>query len=156
MMVALDINANDLVALVQQEFNRVKVPCQAAMAKEFHRIVIANFEQDGGEDRPEEWEKLRYMYAEAVHGGDRTPRLQLSGDLLASIDIGDTEMDAASVFTYNPYASFHQNGGVSEFGGKSYNIPARPFFPIVGEEVTPYTTDKCVAACEEKLTELLK
>lgn len=158
MNATLTIDEPAFLNSIMAEFQKVKVPCQAAMAKEFHRIVIANFEESDGEDRPQTWDKLRYMYANEKHDGDRTPHLTLSGTLKNSIDIGDNLEDYASVFTFNPYAADHQNpdGFESEFEGKKYHIPGRPFFPIVDNEVIPYTAQKCVDACEAELVRSLK
>ena len=141
---------------VMAEFQKVKVPCQSAMAATFYNTVMANFDGGEGQDRPIEWEKLRAGYANFAHGGDRTPRLQLSGELKSSVQGNDMNPDAAVIFCDSPYGSFHQEGGTSYWNNKSYEIPARPFFPIANGEVTPQTTQKCLEACEQELIARLK
>ena len=152
MTLTIDIDANAFAASLGEELARVKVPCQAAMANTFATVVHHNFGEDG-EDRPSEWPQLRKGYADRFHGGDRTPKLILSGELQRSIEIDETSGDAASVSTANPYADLMQNGGLNEEG---FPIPARPFFPIVGNDVTPYTAQKCVDACVAELERSLR
>lgn len=156
MNVELTIDEPAFLNSVLAEFQRVKVPCQAAMATTVYNTIMDNF--DGGQlqDRPIEWQPLREGYALFKHGGDRTPRLQDTGDLKRSIQGDDSNPDVATVFCDSPYGSFHQKGGESEFGGKIYDIPARPFFPIVGDELTPLTTQRCLDTCTETLETILK
>ena len=151
MTVTLDIDTSAFASSLEAEFARVKVPCQAAMADAFAGVVDANFGAAGnaGQDRPIEWENLRSKkYAKRV--GRTHATLELDGDLRSSVWVLPDAEDAAIVETSHFYAGTHQ------FGDPSRNIAERPFFPIIGDEVTPFTTDKCVAACAEKLTELLK
>jgi phage gpG-like protein len=152
MNATLTIDEPAFLNSIMAEFQNVKVSCQAAMANAFATVVNHNFGQDG-EDRPTAWPALGKSYAIDYHDGDRTPTLQLYGNLQASIDIEEGNPEYASVFTNNPYADLQQFGGESEQG---FRIPARPFFPIVGNEITPYTTQKCVDACEVELTRSLK
>lgn len=152
MTLTLDIDQSAFEKSVLDCFASVKVPCQAAMANTFATVVHHNFGDDG-EDRPSEWQPLRKGYAERYHGGDRTPKLILSGDLQRSIEIDEAGEEAATVSTSNPYAILMQEGGQNEEG---FNIPARPFFPIVGGEATPYTAQKCLDACGAQLERSLR
>lgn len=156
MTATLTIDEPAFLNSIMAEFQKVKVPCQAAMAVTVYNTIMDNF--DGGQlqDRPSDWEPLRTGYAALVHGGDRTPRLQLSGELKRSIQGDDSNPDGAAVYCDSPYGSFHQEGGTSNFMGRNYEIPARPFFPIVGSELTPLTTSRCIDACEETLKEMFR
>jgi len=156
MNVDLTIDESAFLNSIMAEFQRVKVPCQAAMALTVYNTIMDNF--DGGQlqDRPSEWQPLRPFYAIVRHGGDRTPRLQLSGDLKKSVHGDDSNMEAASIFCDSSYGNFHQEGGETEFHGKFYDIPARPFFPIIDGEVTPLTTQRSLDACKETLETMLK
>ena len=127
-------------------FDAIKVNCQAAMANRFASIVHNNF-GFGGEDRPTPWPSLSSKYAKEFHGGNRVPTLQLTGELQSSIQIDDTKYEAASVWTDNEYASEHQYG--------SEILPARPFFPMIGDSLTPYSERECVDAAQGELNRIL-
>lgn len=144
----LSIDGNELENLIEQEFNRVKVPIQAAMANRCASIIHNNF-GTSGEDRPTEWPILSANYAKEFHDGNRIPTLQLKGDLQSSVEIDENSFDAASVFTNNKYALQHQNGDDSK------NLPARPFFPIINGELTDYTAAECVDAAKRELEKQL-
>jgi phage gpG-like protein len=156
MTVTLDIDQSAFEKSVMEVFSSVKVPCQSAMAVTVYNTIMANF--DGGEmqDRPIDWEPLRPFYASIKHNGDTTPRLQLNGTLKKSVQGEDSSFDSAVVYCDSPYGDFHQKGDVTEFNGKEYKIPARPFFPIVDNELTPTTTQRCLNACVETLQERLR
>lgn len=156
MNVALTIDEPGFIQSVKQCFEKAIPPCETAMAQQFAEVAYENFDRDI--DRPIKWEKLKRGYAYLVHGGDRTPRLQLSGDLRDSILNGVTAStgDGATVSTNIPYGALHQEGFVSYFEGEEYDIPARPFMPIDGGEVTSKTADLCVSACEQELAERLR
>ena len=149
MTATLDIDVAAFEQSIDAEFNRVKIPCQAAMAHTLATIINHNF-GDEGEDRPSDWKDLSWNYARRFHDGNTTPKLQLSGNLQASVQIDESGEDAAIVFTENDYATEHQYGSLD---GK---LSVRPFFPIVGGELTEYSTQKCVDACEKQLVELLR
>ena len=140
----------DLAEQVQAKFEEVRVPIQAAMANRFASIVHNNFGQEG-EDRPTQWPMLSRNYANAFHDGSRIPTETLSGDLQSSIQIDETNPDAAVVWTDCPYAAEQQNG--------SAHVPARPFFPIIGvgsgASLTPYTLDQVMRAAENEAERLL-
>lgn len=136
--------------LISQELqNAIKMGVQNAMANRFATVVDRNF-GDSGEDRPSIWPILTKKYADEYKSSDRTPNLQLTGDLQSSIEIDEMNPDESSVFTNNPYAMDHQIG-VSEI-----NLPARPFFPILEDGVvTDYTTEQCIRAAEIEINRVL-
>ena len=131
-----------------QDFARLivsdlKQKVQSAGAFRFAEISFNNF-GFSGEDRPEVWPILSASYAKEFHGGQRIPTLQLTGALQESISIESTP-EMAVVFSDNEYALDHQEGN------ESTNLPARPFFPIVGEQITPYAEAQCLDAAQAEL-----
>ena len=154
MNVTLDMDSEAFAQSVGAELAVLKVPCQAAMAMSFAEDAYNSFGVDG-QNRMSEWPALSMAYALKKHGGDTTPTLVLSGELRESIrnGIDATNEDAATVSTDVPYADLMQNGGVN---ANDRVVPARPFFPIVGDEVWQPTADKCVDACRQVLEERLR
>ena len=151
MTITLDIDANTFASGLEAIFARVKVPCQAAMANAFAGVVDSNFGSAGneGQDRPIEWENLRSKkYAKRV--GRTHATLELEGELRSSVYVLPDGEDAAIVETLHSYAGTHQ------FGDTSRNIAERPFFPIMGNEVTEFTTQKCLESCAAELERSLK
>lgn len=136
---------------VMAEFQKVKIPCQAAMAEAFRGVVNANLGDEGVTDKPQ-WDALQNSrYAKRVNRTEATLRLTASESakvggipelLYNSTGMEVANPDFASVWNSCEYADYHQ------FGGK---VPARPFFPIANGEVTETTKDLCVAACEKEL-----
>ncbi len=115
------------------------VRVQDAMANRFATLVHENFGA-GGTSRPTEWMPLTSRYALSHHDGDRTPTLQLSGDLQNSIQIFEGSPDHSAVFTDNEYAALHQ------WGDASTNLPARPFFPMTREGLSEYAVEQVTEA----------
>ena len=150
----------DLNGIIPQDLmDDVKIHTQDAMANEFYEITMANFGPGEGENRPEEWPDLKQGYANEAHDGDVTPTLILSGDLQESITPLLGELESASVYTDSPYAN-HQWGFQTEFHGKVIDIPARPYFPIVGDEnesvLTDYAAQKCLEAAQRAVDRKLQ
>lgn len=144
MTIEISINELGLERMVEEVFNRVKIPVQAAMAGEFREITLANFGASGVA-RPRDWAELSKRYSKRVHRDYAT--LHLNGDLFDSIEIDPFSEDGAAVFTNNPYASTHQ------FGDASRNIPARPFMPIqLDRELTPYARNRVLEAAGDALS----
>jgi phage gpG-like protein len=94
-----------------------------------------------GIDRPQEWPQLKKRYAAEFHDGDTTPTLMLDEEkhtlvngavphLVDSFRAEATE-NSASLTNESPYADVHQLG----LGA----VPARPFYPVQGSELTPKT-----------------
>jgi phage gpG-like protein len=144
------IDSQAFASSIMAEFNRVKIPCQAAMAEAVMETTRNNFGQSG-EDRPVEWEALKdSRYAKKV--GRDYATLNLNGELESSITFDGSNADAAVVYCDNEpvYATAHQYG--------EGRMPERPFFPIVpmSNELTPTMQAKCLDVCDRTLTELLK
>lgn len=114
-------------------------------------ICHNNFGFDG-QDRPQPWPQLGESYAEEFHDGERTPTLQLSGELQQSIKIEASNGDHASVFTDNDYASAHQWG----IPGR---LHARPFFPLIGDEnmsvLTPFAESEAINAATSEVERII-
>ena len=142
MNIELTFDETELVRIANEQLPPVKIPCQAAMAWRFAEITHHNFGNDG-EDRPALWPALTAKYAREFHQGVQTPKLILTGELQDSIKIDASHAEAATVFTQNEYATMHQFGDGP--------VPARPFFPIVGSDFTPYTTAQCLESCATEL-----
>ncbi len=85
-------------------------------------IAMLNFGADGMA-RPYPWRKLKQRYANKFHSGDTTPKLILSGAMLASFkhSVSDT---SATLTNTAEYADSHQ------FGEGFRGLPARPYYPI--------------------------
>lgn len=132
----------------------LRVPVQDAMATRLQDIVQSNFGPGEGEDRPTPWQKLSQGYAKAAHGGDTTPTEILTGDMRDSIQVESGNPEFSRVFTNIDYASIQQ------WGGGDWDTPARPFFPLVGDEnsaqLTEYSQAEIRAAAEEAVAERLK
>jgi len=154
MTVTLTIDEPAFLNSIMAEFQKVKVPCQAAMANAFYEITMKICGAGDGEDRPSEWIGLGKgvpgsKYAKKV--GREVATLELDGNLATSVWTVSENQEYATVSTTNQYATAHQWG--------EGNQPPRPFFPITGPEgetVTQYTTQKCVDACEAELARSLK
>lgn len=147
MTFTLQLELGDL--LHQQLIDEIKIGCQAAMANRFASVVHNNFGGFGGEDRPFPWQSLSRGYADEFHGGSRLATLELTGALRESIQIDDTSYEAAKVWTDNEYAFDQQNGN------SETRLPARPFFPMVGDSFAPYTESECIAAAQAELERIL-
>lgn len=122
---------------------------ETAMAYRFYTITDRNLGSGGGEDRPTPWPALSANYAREFHGGNRIPALILSGELQRSIQVQESSGDGAAVYTDNEYAADHQ------FGVPEHKLPARPFFPIVGDSLTAYSEAQVLDAANNELQRTL-
>lgn len=114
-----------------------------AIASRVHSIVLKNF-GESGLDRPSSWSPLSPRYANRVKRTFAT--LELSGNLKRSVR--STSSPAEAVIWQDssvPYGAAHQFG--------SEKLPARPFFPMVGDGVTPFVEQQISEAVEESITE---
>lgn len=144
MTVEIAIDESELVNLVTNEFDKIRVPVQDAMAERFEIMVKQNIGSQDGDYRPTEWSPLSKGYAKRV--GRPYATLKLTGELENSI-ARESSSDEASVVCSISYAAEHQYGE-----GK---LPARPFFPIMSGEFTDIAVEQCVDAAKVKLQELL-
>lgn len=143
-----ELTIDDSRMIPEGFWETVQSGCETAMAHAFASVAYNNFGFKG-EDRPSVWPALSYDYAKVFHNGNRIPKLQLTGDLQESIQIQESTGDGALVHTDNPYALDHQEGVPER------NLPARPFFPMIGREVMPYTFKKCMEAANIHLQKIL-
>ncbi len=131
------------------ESDMVKI--QNSMAIPLGDIVMNNFGYEG-QDRPLPWPVLGSKYALEFHGGDRTPTLELSGDLKAATKIQPSNGEYARVYNDSDYAALHQWG----VPGK---LHARPFFPLVGDEtnstLTPFAESEIMSAATAEIERIL-
>ena len=156
MQFTAQIDVNALGNAIEETFNRVRIPVQAAMAETCFDVTINNFGMSG-EDRPVEWESLDDKYAKRVGRSFATLDLKefkkegSDKKLIDSVDWNADNPDFALVYLNDPpvYAAAHQWG---ESG-----MPERPFLPIVkgSETLTPYTEGKCLDAANKALQEAL-
>ena len=157
MTATLTIDEPAFLNSIMAEFQKVKVPCQAAMAEAFRSVVDGNLGDKDFKDIPHDWDGLSSKYAKRI--GRAYPTLRMNGVeaaimgaepnlLYDSTRIEVTNPDFATVYNDCEYASAHQFG--------EGNMPPRPFFPISGNEVLPYTTQKCLDACEAELERKLR
>ena len=150
MNATLVIDEQTFINSVQAEFDKVKVPCQAAMAQAFRGVVNANLGDAGVQDKPD-WSPVTSKYAKRVGRTDAT--LRLTATEAAKVGgIPELLYDSTGVEVTNPDASFVWNG--CEYAEKQQD--ARRFFPIVNGEVTQATQDVCVDACRKELEARLR
>jgi phage gpG-like protein len=142
----VSITISGLDELLTDELRELKQAAQAAMAEKFFEITRENF-GDNGVDRPIEWPALGFKYAMRV--GREHATLFLTGELEASIQIDSSNPDFAEVFTENEYAAAHQLG--------TQQLPARPFFPIVGDmqlesaQLTNFAQEEVLKAAQQAI-----
>lgn len=108
---------------------RDTTPVMRAMGNVFKSITEGNFSSHGAEFRTSEW-------AAKKDGSPAT--LKKSGLLSHSFHLTVTRT-TASVSNPTPYAAAHQ------FGYQKRNLPARPFYPIIDDKLTP-AAEKMIAA----------
>ena len=149
---AFEAFASDLIA----RFESVKQPVQAEMAHTFWDIVQSNL-GEFGIDRPHTWPPLSNRssvgraYIRKV--GRTFATLLETGALSQAIKWDGTQSDKATVSVSDsdcPYATRHQ------FGAPEHALPERPYFPIVGDEVLPFTMDQVLESAANELDRALK
>lgn len=77
------------------------------------------------------WKKLDIKYAKKFHDGDRTPRLELSGDMKAAL--GWEETDNGIIFGILDDEQAPKADGHNNLSGRS-SLPLRRFIPDEGEK----------------------
>jgi phage gpG-like protein len=132
--------------------DEIRIGCQSAMATAF-KITAQNNLGTEGEDRPFAWKDLSNSprgkkYQKQV--GRSIATLYETGALAESIMVDESNQpESASVVCESEYGYDQQNGNADT------NLPARPFFPMVNDEVTEYTTAKCLEAAQDRLETIL-
>lgn len=123
-----------------------------AMGKAFFDISRANLGVSGV-DRPTPWPALSERYKRQLQrnspGSPLIPTLLRSGSLLNSIRI-QSDSTSCKVYSNSPYAASQQ------YGYKGRNLPARPYFPIVGDELTVFANGKVLAAANSEMLKIVK
>jgi hypothetical protein len=132
--------------------DEIRTGCQSAMATAF-KITAQNNLGTEGEDRSFPWKDLSNSprgkkYQKQV--GRSIATLYETGALSESIKVDESmQPESASVVCESEYGFDQQNGNPETM------LPARPFFPMLGDEVTPYTTEKCLEAARDRLETIL-
>lgn len=126
------------------------------MARKFYEITLSNIGVSG-EDRPAAWPPLsknyiRYLKRKSF-GTPLIPTELRKGTLRSSITI-QTNHNSTTVYSNNPYIAAQQ------YGDAKRNLPARPFFPVMGEhglyaELTPNAEAKILAAAIMEMGKIL-
>ncbi len=116
-----------------------------AAGAEFLQITRESFGANGT-NRPAPWPPLSSAYQRRIkYFGP--PKLIRTGVLMNSIRLRVDNSQYAEVFTNCPYAAVHQ------FGGR--HIPARPYFPVIGTELTPYAAERINRVLNLKLQAMI-
>lgn len=121
------------------------------MAKRFWQITRANI-GTSGVDRPKPWPALSLKYIQALKRkgqGPFIPTLLRSGSLLNSIGLISSG-NTAEVYSDSPYARAHQ------FGYAPRNLPARPYFPAINDELTDYANRQVITAAVQEITDIVR
>jgi phage gpG-like protein len=132
--------------------DEIRIGCQSAMATAF-KITAQNNLGESGEDRPFPWKYLSnsprgLKYQKQV--GRSIATLYETGALHDSIVVDESNQpESASVVCESEYGYAHQ------YGDSDTYLPARAFFPMVNDEVTPYTEAKCLEAAQDRLETIL-
>jgi len=129
---SLKITRNDISPQLTKLANAAKNPEKVyrSMGTTFMAITMGNFNDVGSDYRPAAWANKK----------DGTPsKLQKSGTLSRAFFL---EVTSSSAKVSNPtiYAATHQ------FGRAEANIPPRPFFPVLNNQLTPKAETKIAAA----------
>lgn len=116
------------------------------MGATLKRDTVANFGLSGT-DRPSPWKPLSKRYAKRV--GRTAATLEVTGSLMRSLRIGQSDGEAITVYTDDPKAAYHQFG--------EGNNPLRPFFPITPEgQLTPRARNRIETAAQLETQRILR
>ena len=143
-------------------------PVMRAIGNELLSITKGNFSALGAEFRPHAW---------PAKSDGKPSNLRKTGTLAGSFRL-TYGSHSATISTDRPYAQIHQFGGrtsphvirprkakalaftsakigktviVRSVNHPGSNIPARPFFPVVGDHLTPLAKTYVVRAAEDAL-----
>lgn len=158
MIIEAQIDPAEVAALTQdlQDELQASAPrIQAAMAEQYHGIVIGNL-GPSGIDRPFEWPPLSnrppYFYAQKV--GRSFATLYETGKLASSVKVDNSNVEASTVSVDEADCSYSV---MHQFGYPPKNLPARPYFPFDPQtgETTPYTLDAVRDAAQQELNAIM-
>jgi phage gpG-like protein len=104
-------------------------------------------------NRPAYWAALspftiRYYKEKGI--SPLVPTLLRAGTLMNSIRLRVDNDQYAEVFTTCDYAATHQ------FGNPFLGVPARPYFPVIDDRLTPYAEARILAKLEAKLQQMIR
>jgi phage gpG-like protein len=111
------------------------------MGEEFMAVTFSTFGA-GGINRPHYWPDLSTKYQKSIKYYGR-PKLILTGELSTSINIIALTAQGVEVGTDVEYARKQQYG--------SGYLPARPYFPVMGDRTNPELTDYARARIEARI-----
>lgn len=145
-----DLNAALRPALSQEGVHRML----NAMGRRLINIAKGTF-GPGGVNRAKPWPALsqRYMKRIKYFG---PPKLILHRNMIQEFDMRYRTGDTVTVSNESPYAAIHQFGGWHHFEDGVAHIPPRPFFPVLGNQLTPYAQRELVSAAESELQRMLQ
>lgn len=104
-------------------------------------------------NRPSYWQPLSpYTIKEYRERGisPLVPTLLRSGTLMNSITVGAPTDTYIEVYTTCDYATQHQ------FGNPILGVPARPYFPVINDKLTPYAAARITQALERKVQAMIR
>lgn len=154
------ITRNDISPSLSRLAATVKnpLPVLRAMGTTFKSITEGNFSSFGAQYRPKPWPPLR-------DPAGVPSNLQRSTTMSKAFTLAVTAQ-AATLANPMPYAAIHQHGGIIRAKGKALSwvnskgervfakmvtIPARPFFPILNDKLTPAAEQKIGAAAQRAI-----
>jgi phage gpG-like protein len=156
----LRLTHDDISPALTRMIKAVKAPERRrilrAMGTTFKSITEGTFNSVGASYRPEPWK--------SKHDGSAS-NLQKSTTMVKSFHLEVTD-DFARLSNPTKYSAIHQFGGVIRAKGKALswvgsdgkrifakqvNIPARPFYPVSGERLTPMAEEKISRAAQRVL-----
>lgn len=120
-------------------------PVMRSMGNVFKSITEGNFNSVGAQHRPAPWPAKKDGTAAT---------LKKSGLLWHSFHL-TVGKNLATLSNPTPYAAHHQFGS-SKATGRGSGLPARPFYPVVNNQLTPYAQAQITAAGERAIRRVLK
>jgi phage gpG-like protein len=124
---------------------RDRRPVLEAMGLEFVSLSKRAFSDSSL--RPSTWAPKR---------DGRPATLRKSGALFHSIRIVEVTNNSVTAGSDRAYAAIHQLGGRIVRGNATINMPARPFFPILGGKLTAAAQRRIEAVGRAKIESLLR
>ena len=122
-------------------------------AYEFWNITRESFGANKP-NRPAPWPELSESYKKELReksfGTPLVPTLLRTGTLMNSIRLAVDNDQYAVVWTDCDYASEHQ------FGNPFLGVPARPYFPVINDQLTPYAENRIRQKLEAKLQQMIR
>jgi hypothetical protein len=105
----------------------------AEVAEFVYGEVLSKMSEGESPVEGESWEQLSEAYAEEFHGGDRTPRLELTGDMLDAFKVEPKANGEVDIFLTGGLSNDKASGHNQFPGGEHDSLPKRRFIPFGGE-----------------------